>query len=312
MALSDYERYQLEWMIAHGYSLGDLVNEMGIDQNGEDGNIAVNDAFEHLASKGENKSIFDGPTDEYPRPLQRARREAGFRTASDFADAVGIPEYPKFERELAIASPFDQIKIAREFKSCGVDPSILACPTVESVKRWEAAIDAEIGQLVKNGPGFPPCWGGVYRINDSGHYITEDQFYSVLETEAERKLYYALTAANCGLTSYEDVAEHVTDGQYIDKIVDYALDYYDFPMFYTEIYPDDFTEAELVDMVFDRPDLFTAEQRDEFPELQVAFDRYQKEHVAPDIRAKAAKATVATESAADVNVKETQGVTRTH
>lgn len=29
MALIGYERYQLEWMIAHGYSLKDLVDSLG-------------------------------------------------------------------------------------------------------------------------------------------------------------------------------------------------------------------------------------------------------------------------------------------
>ena len=26
--MTDYERYQLEWMIAHGHSLGELISEL--------------------------------------------------------------------------------------------------------------------------------------------------------------------------------------------------------------------------------------------------------------------------------------------
>lgn len=38
MALTDYERYQLEWMIAHGHSLGELMRELDkVDLAGLDG-----------------------------------------------------------------------------------------------------------------------------------------------------------------------------------------------------------------------------------------------------------------------------------
>lgn len=35
MGLTDYEKYQLEWMIDHGYSLNDLLNKLAEIMNNE-------------------------------------------------------------------------------------------------------------------------------------------------------------------------------------------------------------------------------------------------------------------------------------
>lgn len=49
MALTDYERYQLEWMIEHGHSLGELVDELTVFQNDLEAapgvNLSVSDVF---------------------------------------------------------------------------------------------------------------------------------------------------------------------------------------------------------------------------------------------------------------------------
>lgn len=54
MPLTDYERYQLEWMIAHGYSLRDLMESL--DQVDRDGILYNRDAFDIW----ENDYGFDG------------------------------------------------------------------------------------------------------------------------------------------------------------------------------------------------------------------------------------------------------------
>ena len=36
--ITDYERYQLEWMIEHGYSLKDLMGEISIHQEARESN----------------------------------------------------------------------------------------------------------------------------------------------------------------------------------------------------------------------------------------------------------------------------------
>lgn len=48
--MTDYERYQLEWMIAHGHSLGELMSELDYQQNALEAtagvNLTVSDIFE--------------------------------------------------------------------------------------------------------------------------------------------------------------------------------------------------------------------------------------------------------------------------
>lgn len=48
--MTDYERYQLEWMIAHGHSLGELISELTSLQNDLEAtpgvNLTVNDVYD--------------------------------------------------------------------------------------------------------------------------------------------------------------------------------------------------------------------------------------------------------------------------
>ena len=61
--LTGYERYQLEWMIAHGHSLGELVDELTFLQNdlesNPDVNLSVRDVFDAwLGDRGFGSEIF--------------------------------------------------------------------------------------------------------------------------------------------------------------------------------------------------------------------------------------------------------------
>lgn len=115
--------------------------------------------------------------------------------------------------------------------------------------------------------GWPACWGGQYRVNEFGDYVPKDVFYEVLPTEHDRNLFYC--CCDCYADDHwSEVAKHAHDDAWLERTAyDYACSDRAV-VYYTEGFPFvDFTYGELVELAQERPDLFTQNNLDEWPDL---------------------------------------------
>ena len=149
-------------------------------------------------------------------------------------------------------------------------PDIDSIDTVEGLNRWYADADSAIAPHVKD---WPACWGGQMRFNDGGMYVDMDVVTDVLPSSREIDLYYCMCANSERPEAYpaSDILAHIADGEWLSSTANEYIENGG-AVFYTECYApsDEFSHRELVELVDERPDLFTEDDMLTFPELALA------------------------------------------
>lgn len=148
--------------------------------------------------------------------------------------------------------------------------SALDCIIAASLKCWFSERDE---MMESRAVGWPACWGGQFRVDEFGGYVSKDAFFEALPTERDRNLYYCC----CDCYSDEDwidVAENVRDDAWLDQAANEYTTSDRAVVYYTECSPSDgFALSELVELAHERPDLFTLENlRDHADLVRPALD----------------------------------------
>lgn len=113
--------------------------------------------------------------------------------------------------------------------------------------------------LMERAVDNPACWGGHFRVGPN-RYVTPEVWDSVLPTQSESNLYYAVIAAIDTDIALDEVAAHREDEEWLGDVAnDYVTDG-NAEVYYTEVFPDDYTPDEQGELAVERPDLFTAEE----------------------------------------------------
>lgn len=134
-------------------------------------------------------------------------------------------------------------------------------PAKDEVIAWfDAANDA----LARSAKPWPAAWGGQFRVGD-GEYVTESDFYEIVEP-SRLDLWYSLLAADGDDALLDETVRHRHDAEWLQECAGLYVDG-DAEQFWTEAYPNDFTDEELAEMVGERPDLFGPEDRASWPRL---------------------------------------------
>lgn len=105
----------------------------------------------------------------------------------------------------------------------------------------------------------PACWGGNFRVGVEG-YVSEEVWDSVLPTDLESSLYYAVVAALADYAALDEVAAHRDDEEWLGDVARDYVENGDAEVYYTEFFPNDYTPEEQFALAEERPDLFTAEE----------------------------------------------------
>lgn len=114
--------------------------------------------------------------------------------------------------------------------------------------------------LIGQARDCPACWGGNFRVGHEG-YVSEEVWESVLPTDLESSLYYAVVASlDTDFAALDEVAAHREDEEWLAVVARDYIEDGNAEVYYTEFFPDDYTPDEQHALAEERPDLFTAEE----------------------------------------------------
>lgn len=182
-----------------------------------------------------------------------------------FYDVLGVTD--SFVRERV----FEQIS-RRERCSYGkVYEAWLTCTPLgyDELVAWYRETGARLADL---GREWPACWGGQYRLGDSGLYVSEADARTVLRSKYDLDLYIcmAVAEADTGEDGLVEVGAHMRDKAWLSRKAE--LDPCDDGFCYVE--PEnplsEFSRPELVELRSSRPDLFSEDDMRRYPELALA------------------------------------------
>lgn len=152
-------------------------------------------------------------------------------------------------------------------------------PALNSLIEWFQVADDRLRELSTD---FPACWGAQYRIGDPGAYVSESAFHDVLADELQRDTYLVVANRWGGpLEGLAEVAERAGDGAWMAERAREACEGCDAAAFYTEDFPDSYTQGELDELLEERPDLFGDDDASAFPEIRGALLRARRSRQAP-------------------------------
>lgn len=102
--MTDYERYQLEWMIEHGHSLAELISELTLVQNDLEATPGVNLSVRDVFDAWEQDQGFSGEVFACEEEYNEAERTHVGPGTTDH-DALGhAPSLKETESAMRIAS----------------------------------------------------------------------------------------------------------------------------------------------------------------------------------------------------------------
>ncbi|MDY2776974.1 MAG: hypothetical protein SOU51_01160 [Collinsella sp.] len=136
-------------------------------------------------------------------------------------------------------------------------PAELACWLDEAMRKLRGAAR-----------DWPACWGWQYRIGDGG-YVSEAAWNAIIPSDSASSLFIA----SFGDEPLESLFLHRLDDSWLDAAARDYIDSSGCEVFGTEIWPDeDFSDQELRELSFERPDLFTPSNLASLPSLSAAIE----------------------------------------
>lgn len=128
--------------------------------------------------------------------------------------------------------------------------------------------------LLARARDMPACWGGQLRVSDDGLYVDEATMAEVLPGDLA-DLYVCLGNAETDerlVWMAREVASRLPETSWFKDLASDLAGREDAVVYYTEVFPDDLTQDELVELADTRPDLFAAPALEAWPELARALD----------------------------------------